>query len=66
MKTPTPLYDQDFYAWTQQQAVPLRARNWPELEDNNLAEELEALGKRDRREPERRFEVFVMHLLLPS
>jgi Domain of unknown function DUF29 len=63
MKTHTPLYDQDFYAWTQQQAVLLRAKKWRELDYGNLAEELEALGKRDRRELEHRLEVLVMHLL---
>jgi Domain of unknown function DUF29 len=63
MKTHTPLYDQDFYAWTQRQAVMLRARKSHELDYDNLAEELEALGKRDRRELERRLEVLVMHLL---
>jgi hypothetical protein len=26
MKTHAPLYDQDFYAWTQQQAVLLRGK----------------------------------------
>jgi hypothetical protein len=63
LKTPAPLYDQDFYAWTQQQAVLLRARKWRDLDHDNLAEELESLGKRDRRELERRLEVLVMHLL---
>jgi hypothetical protein len=47
------LYDQDFFAWTQQQAAFLRqeaargARTDLDLE--NLAEEIESLGKRDRR-----------------
>jgi hypothetical protein len=63
LKTPAPLYDQDFYAWTQEQAVLLRAKKWRELDYGNLAEELEALGKRDRRELEHRLEVLVMHLL---
>jgi Domain of unknown function DUF29 len=63
MKTDAPLYDQDFYAWTQEQAILLRAKKWRELDYGNLAEELEALGKRDRRELERRLEVLVMHLL---
>ena len=63
MKTHAPLYDQDFYAWTQQQAVLLRARKGHELDYDNLAEEMEALGKRDRRELERRLEVLVTHLL---
>jgi hypothetical protein len=63
VKTHAPLYDQDFYAWTQEQAVLLRAKKWRELDYGNLAEELEALGKWDRRELEHRLEVLVMHLL---
>jgi hypothetical protein len=63
MKTHAPLYDEDFYAWTQQQAALLRAKEWRELDYGNLAEELEALGKRDRRESEHRLEILVMHLL---
>jgi hypothetical protein len=63
MKMHAPLYDEDFYAWTQQQAVLLRARKWRDLDYDNLAEELEALGKRDRRELEHRLEILVMHLL---
>jgi hypothetical protein len=63
LKTHILSYDHDFYAWTQQQADLLRAKRWRELDYDNLAEELEALGKRDRRELQRRLEVLVMHLL---
>ena len=31
MKTHTPLYDQDFYVWTQQQAVLLRRKSGANL-----------------------------------
>jgi Domain of unknown function DUF29 len=63
LKTHAPVYDEDFYAWTQEQAVLLRAKKWRELDYGNLAEELEALGKRDRRELGHRLDVLVMHLL---
>jgi hypothetical protein len=47
------LYECDFFAWTQQQAELLRhaAARKPtsELDLRNLAEEIESLGKRDRR-----------------
>ena len=47
------LYDRDFFVWTQQQAGLLRraAAREPssELDLPNLAEEIESLGKRDRR-----------------
>jgi hypothetical protein len=46
------LYDQDFFLWTQEQAAALRRAkdsNLP-LDWENLAEEIECLGKSDRRE----------------
>ena len=47
------LYDRDFFAWTQQQAALLRRAVAHEpnsdLDFQNLAEEIESLGKRDRR-----------------
>ena len=50
---PGSLYDRDFFAWTQQQAALLRraAAQEPasDLDLQNLAEEIESLGKRDRR-----------------
>jgi hypothetical protein len=46
-------YDRDFFAWTQQQAEFLRReailRPGTDLDLENLAEEIESLGKRDRR-----------------
>jgi hypothetical protein len=56
-------YDQDFYTWTQQMAVALRQQNWAALDIENLAEEIEALGKSDRRALKSRLEILLMHLL---
>jgi Domain of unknown function DUF29 len=56
-------YDDDFYAWTQTQAAALRAKDWAALDLENLAEEIESLGKRDRRAVESLLEVVTMHLL---
>jgi hypothetical protein len=46
-------YDRDFVGWTQQQAELLRRevtlRPGTDLDFENLAEEIESLGKRDRR-----------------
>ena len=56
-------YDDDFYAWTQAQAALLREEKASALDYQNLAEEIESLGKRDRREVGSRLEVLVMHLL---
>jgi len=51
------------YAWTQQQAALLRDRKTPALDYDNLAEEIESLGKSQHRELGSRLDVLVMHLL---
>ena len=56
-------YDTDFFVWTQQQAAALAAGNAAALDWANLAEEIESLGKRDRRALRSRLEVLVLHLL---
>ena len=46
------LYDRDFFLWTQEQAAALRAvrkSNLP-LDWDNLAEEIESLGRSQRTE----------------
>jgi hypothetical protein len=58
-----PLYDTDFYQWTQTQAAALRAKDVTALDLENLAEEIESLGKRDRRAVESYLEVILLHLL---
>ena len=57
------LYDEDFFAWTIEQAQLLRAGEWSAIDVANLAEEIESLGRRDRRELESRMTVLLMHLL---
>ncbi|NJR39837.1 MAG: DUF29 domain-containing protein [Leptolyngbyaceae cyanobacterium CSU_1_4] len=59
----TSLYEQDFYQWTQEMAIALRARRVSALDWENLAEEIESLGKSDRRSLQSRLEVLLMHLL---
>jgi hypothetical protein len=56
-------YDTDFYRWTQAQAEALRAKDWPALDVSNLAEEIESLGKRDRRPVQSYLVVLLQHLL---
>ena len=58
-----PLYDTDFYRWTQMQATALRAKDVAALDLEHLAEEIESLGKRDRRAVESYLEVILLHLL---
>jgi hypothetical protein len=63
MQTPDTPYDQDFYVWTQTQAALMRQGKWQEVDWEHVAEEIDALGKRDRRELASRLQVLVMHLL---
>ena len=56
-------YEQDFYLWTQQQAALLREGKWQDLDYTNLAEEIESVGRSDKRELSNRLKVLVLHLL---
>jgi Domain of unknown function DUF29 len=57
------LYDRDFVGWTEQVVEALRRGDWAALDVANLIEEVEALGKSDRRAIKSRLEVLLMHLL---
>jgi hypothetical protein len=57
------LYDEDFYAWTKDTAARIRAGDWDAIDGEAVAEEIESLGKRDRRELASRLEVLAAHLL---
>jgi hypothetical protein len=59
----TPNYDTDFYAWTQAQAQALRAKEVAALDLEHLVEEIESLGKRDRRILESQLRRLLLHLL---
>ena len=63
MGSVTPLYDKDFYLWTQEQAALVRAGKVHELDLDNVAEELESLGKSQWHAVENRLAVLVRHLL---
>ena len=58
------LYDQDFFLWTQAQAEALRAhgRGSNLLDYENLAEEIESLGRSERREATSRVVRILEHL----
>jgi hypothetical protein len=56
-------YEDDLFAWTQEQAALLRAHAADGIDWENLAEEIESMGGRDRRELESRLTVIVLHLL---
>lgn len=56
-------YDVDFFAWTQRTAALLRSGRVDEVDAEHLAEEVEDMGKRERRELASRIVVLVGHLL---
>lgn len=56
-------YEVDFHAWTQEQAEFLRAGKFDQLDLENLAEEIESLGRQERQELRSRLAVLVGHLL---
>lgn len=57
------LYDQDFYRWTQEQAALIREGRLSEIDLGHVAEELESMGARERRELINRLAVLLTHLL---
>lgn len=60
---PTVEYDEDFYAWSQDQAKKLRDRRHNEVDWENVAEEIESLGRSQRREIRSRLLILLLHLL---
>jgi uncharacterized membrane-anchored protein YjiN (DUF445 family) len=57
------LYDQDFYAWTNEQAQLLRSGKLSEADIEHIAEEIETMGKTEKRELVSRLTVLLLHLL---
>lgn len=59
----TNLYDADFFAWTQRTAARLRTGCFDAVDATHLAEEIDAMGKRDFIEAKSRLRVLLTHLL---
>lgn len=58
-----PLYDVDFYAWANQQAALLRAGDLTRADIEHIAEEIESMGRSEKRELVNRLVVLLRHLL---
>jgi hypothetical protein len=56
-------YRADFYSWTQEQAALLKAGRLQELDIENLIEEIETMGRSEKRELESRLAVLLVHLI---
>jgi hypothetical protein len=56
------LYDTDFYAWANEQAALLRAGRLSEADIGNIAEEIESMGRSEKRDLINRLTVLLVHL----
>ncbi len=60
---PNGLYQQDFYLWTESTANLLREAKFSQLDLVNLIEEVESMGRSEKRELKSRLIILLMHLL---
>ena len=56
-------YERDFYSWTLHSAQLLRDGKFSEVDIENVAEEIESMGKSDKRQLINRFALLISHLL---
>jgi hypothetical protein len=56
-------YNRDFYAWASEQAALLRAGNLSAADIANIAEEIDSMGRSEKRELVNRLAVLLTHLL---
>jgi hypothetical protein len=56
-------HQNDFYLWTQRQSFLLKNKDYKHLDWDNLAEEIEDMGRSELRQLESRLIVLVHHLL---
>jgi Domain of unknown function DUF29 len=63
MPTRRSLHDSDFYAWSLEQAALLRAGRVGDADLAAIAEEIESMGKTEKRELVSRLTVLLLHLL---
>ncbi|MDF5707004.1 MAG: DUF29 domain-containing protein [Nostoc sp. S4] len=62
-KTVAQLYETDFVAWTKQTVQLIRAGEFEQVDWDAVIEEIESLGRSERRELKSRLEVLLQHLL---
>ena len=56
-------YDRDFYSWSQEQGRLVREGRWSEVDRDNVAEEIESLGREQFNKLESAIRVILMHIL---
>jgi hypothetical protein len=57
------LYDRDFYAWANEQAALLRTGRLTDADIGNIAEEIDSIGRGEKRELINRLAALLLHLL---
>jgi hypothetical protein len=57
------LYDRDFYLWIQTTTQLLKERRWENIDWENLIEEIESMGRSERKKLKNRLIVTIEHLL---
>ncbi|MGB3308999.1 MAG: DUF29 domain-containing protein [Nodosilinea sp.] len=57
------LYESDFYQWIQQTTGALKAKAFDQVDWDNVIEEIESMGRSERRELKSRLIVLLEHLL---
>jgi GH18 family chitinase len=57
------LYDGDFALWLEDVAAKLRSRDFDRLDIDNLVEEIESLGRSDKKKLKSRLVTLLAHLL---
>ena len=63
MPAKSPLYDHDFFAWSRQQAELLRAGKLAQADIEHIAEEIDSMGRAEKRELISSLSVLLLHLL---
>jgi hypothetical protein len=61
--SPLDLYDRDFYLWSVTTAKLLKERRFEEVDLANLIEEIETMGRSEKRELESRLATIIEHLI---
>jgi len=57
------LYESDFLLWTQDTVAKLKARDFDHVDLENLLEEIESLGRSEKKEIKSRLTILIEHLL---
>lgn len=59
----TTLYEQDYYLWLQKTAIALEDKKFTELDLPNLIEEIQSMGRSEKRAIESNLIIILLHLL---